>query len=324
MQRRHLLLNAAALATSFGLATRAHAKSDWPSKPIRIVVPVSPGGSLDTLARTLAKELQPRLQQPVLVDNVPGAGSNIAFGQVAKAQPDGYTLLLGWHSLIINPSLYASVPYTLQQFSPITLAITSPQVLLVGSKLPVNHLKEFIDAARKAEGKLTLANAGSGSPGHLAGTLLETHTGVKFTNVPYRGGAPAVADLLAGHVDALIVTLPAALQHVRSGKLKALGVTSARRATGAADIPTLAEAGLTGYELNSWQGFFTPAGTPDDVVKRLNKEFVDVLRDRGIRDQLVGQGFEIVASSPEELSRELATLTPRWAKLVQDSGAKVD
>lgn len=324
MQRRHLLLNATALASTLALSLVAQAKTDWPSKPVRIVVPVSPGGSLDMLARTLAKELQPRLQQPVVVDNVPGGGSNIAFGQVAKAQPDGYTLLLGWDSLIINPSLYSSVPYTLQQFSPVTLAITSPQVLLVGSKLPVKDLKEFIDAARKADGKLTLANAGSGSPGHLAGTLLETHTGVKFTNVPYKGGAPAVADLLAGHVDALIVTLPAALQHVRSGKLKALGVSSARRVGGAPEIPTLAEAGLPGYELNSWQGFFTPAGTPGDVVKRLHKEIVAALNERSIREQLVQQGFEIVGSSPEELARELAVLTPRWAKLVQDSGAKVD
>lgn len=324
MQRRHLLLNATALASTLALSLGAHARTDWPSKPVRIVVPVSPGGSLDTLARTLAKELQPRLQQPVVVDNVPGGGSNIAFGQVAKAQPDGYTLLLGWDSLIINPSLYSSVPYTLQQFSPVTLAITSPQVLLVGSKLPVKDLKEFIEAARKADGKLTLANAGSGSPGHLAGTLFETHTGVKFTNVPYKGGAPAVADLLAGHVDALIVTLPAALQHVRSGKLKALGVSSARRVGGAPEIPTLAEAGLPGYELNSWQGFFTPTGTPGDVVKRLHKEIVATLNERSIRDQLVQQGFEIVASSPEELAKELAVLTPRWAKLVQDSGAKVD
>lgn len=324
MQRRHLLLNSFALAGTLALPLSTMAKTDWPTKPLRIVVPVSPGGSLDTLARTIAKELQPRLQQSVVVDNVPGAGSNIAFGQVAKAQPDGYTLLLGWDSLIINPSLYNAVPYTLQQFSPITLAITSPQVLLVGSKLPVKDLREFIDAARKADGKLTLANAGSGSPGHLAGTLLETQAKVKFTNIPYKGGAPAVADLLAGHVDALIVTLPAALQHVRSGKLKALGVTSTRRTTGAADIPTLAEAGLPGYELNSWQGFFTPTGTPNDIVKRLNKEIVEVLRDRGIREQLVSQGFEIVGSSPEELAKELSVLTPRWAKLVQDSGAKVD
>jgi tripartite-type tricarboxylate transporter receptor subunit TctC len=156
-----------------------------------------------------------------------------------------------WDSLIINPSLYPSVPYTLEQFAPITLAITSPQVVLVGPRLPVKTVKELVNVARKAPDRLTLANAGNGSPGHLAADLLQTHTGTKFIHVPYKGGAPAVADLLAGHLDALIVTLPAALQHVRTGKLTALAVTSARRSTGAPEIPTMDEAGITGYELNS-------------------------------------------------------------------------
>jgi tripartite-type tricarboxylate transporter receptor subunit TctC len=324
MQRRKFLINSIGLASLLGLPLSSMAQTGWPTKPIRIVVPVPPGGSLDILARAIANGLSPRLHQPVIVENMAGAGSNIAFGHVAKAQPDGYTLLLGWDSLIINPSLYTSVPYTLQQFSPITLAITSPQILLVGPKLPVKNLKEFIEAAKKASGALTLANAGSGSPGHLAGTLLETLTGVKFINVPYKGGAPAVSDLVAGHVDALMVTLPAALQHVRSGRLKALGVTSAKRSTGAPEIPTLAESGVPGYELNSWQGLFAPTGTPPEIIANLNKNIVEVLRERTVKDQLVTQGFEIVGSSPEGLAKELSTLTPRWAKLVQDSGAKVD
>ncbi|WP_151449174.1 Bug family tripartite tricarboxylate transporter substrate binding protein [Lacisediminimonas profundi] len=324
MQRRNFLIKSIGLAASVSLPFPALAKSDWPAKPIRIVVPVPPGGSLDILARTIAKELTPKLNQPVVVENMAGGGSNIAFSHVAKAQPDGHTLLLGWDSLVINPSLYSSIPYTLQQFAPITLAITSPQVLVVGSKLPVNNLKEFIEAARKASGGLTLANAGSGSPGHLAGTLLETHTGLKFTNVPYKGGAPAVADLLAGHVDALMVTLPAAFQHIKAGRLKALGVTSAKRSTGASEIPTIAEAGVAGYELNSWQGILAPAGTPADIISTLNKHIVAILRDRAIRELLVPQGFEIVASSPDGLAKELARLTPRWAKLVQASGARVD
>jgi tripartite-type tricarboxylate transporter receptor subunit TctC len=188
----------------------------------------------------------------------------------------------------------------------------------------VKNVKEFIEAAKKAPGALTLANAGSGSPGHLAGTLLESHAGVKFIHVPYKGGAPAVSDLVAGHLDALIVTLPAALQHIRSGRLKALGVTSAKRSTGAPEIPTLAESGLRGYELNSWQGLFAPAGTPTDILARLNKEIVEVLRERTVEDQLIAQGFEIVGSSPEGLAKELSTQAPRWAKLVHDSGAKVD
>jgi tripartite-type tricarboxylate transporter receptor subunit TctC len=323
MQRRNFLGTLFGLGL-LGLPLASLAQTAWPNKPIRIIVPVPPGGSLDILARTIAKDLGPKLHQSVVVENMAGGGSNIAFGHVAKAQPDGYTLLLGWDSLIINPSLYSSVPYTLQQYAPITLAITSPQVLLVGSKLPVKNVKEFIEAAKKAPGALTLANAGSGSPGHLAGTLLESHAGVKFIHVPYKGGAPAVSDLVAGHLDALIVTLPAALQHIRSGRLKALGVTSAKRSTGAPEIPTLAESGLRGYELNSWQGLFAPAGTPTDILARLNKDIVEVLRERTVEDQLMAQGFEIVGSSPEGLAKELSTQAPRWAKLVHDSGAKVD
>jgi tripartite-type tricarboxylate transporter receptor subunit TctC len=324
MQRRRFLISSFGLAGAFGLALPVAAKGTWPAKPVRIVVPVAPGGSLDTLARTIAHGLGPKLNQTILVENMPGAGSNIAFGHVAKSQPDGYTLLLGWDSLIINPSLYSSVPYALAQFAPITLAITSPQILLVGPKLPVINVKEFVAAAKKAPGSLTMANAGSGSPGHLAAGLLEAHIGTKFINVPYKGGAPAVADLLAGHVDALIVTLPAALQHVRSGRLKALAVTSARRSTGAPEIPTMEEAGIVGYELNSWQGFFAPAGTPTEVIERLNTTIVEVLQGRAVKDQLVDQGFEVVASSSNALAKELATLTPRWAKLVHDTGAKVD
>lgn len=324
MHRRQFLLNAIGLAASLAQTFPVAAKTGWPAKPLRIVVPVAPGGSLDILARVVAQGLGPRLQQTVIVENMPGAGGNIAFGHVAKAPPDGYTLLLGWDSLIINPSLYPSVPYTLEQFAPITLAITSPQVLLVGSKLPVKNVKELVNAAKKAPGGLTLANAGNGSPGHLAAGLLQTHTGTKFIHVPYKGGAPAVADLLAGHLDALIVTLPAALQHIRAGKLTALAVTSAKRSTGAPEIPTMDEAGITGYELNSWQGFFAPAGTSEELITRINSAIVEVLRDRPVQDQLVDQGFEVTASTPDTLAKEIAKLAPRWSRLVRETGAKVD
>lgn len=307
-----------------GSVPAAFAQQPWPSKPVRIVVPVPPGGSLDLLARTLSKELAPSLGQQVVIENVPGAGGNIAFGQVANATPDGHTLLHGWDPLSINTALYSSVPYKLSQFAPITLAITSPQVLVINPKLEAGTLDEFIALARRKPGVLSLASPGNGSPGHLASTLLGTLTGVDFVHIPYKGGGPALADLIAGHVDAAIVTLPAALQHVRSGRLKALGVSSARRAAGAPEIPTIAEAGVRGYELNSWQGFFAPAGTPPAIIQRLNAEIVRVLNNREIRDQLVAQGFEIVGSPPEGLAREIAEGTPRWAQLVKSSGAKVD
>lgn len=307
-----------------GSVPAAFAQQPWPSKPVRIVVPVPPGGSLDLLARTLSKELAPVLGQQVVIENVPGAGGNIAFGQVANASPDGHTLLHGWDPLSINTALYSSVPYKLAQFAPITLAITSPQVLVIHPKLEAGSVDEFIALARRKPGVLSLASPGNGSPGHLASTLLGTLTGAEFVHIPYKGGGPALADLIAGHVDAAIVTLPAALQHVRSGRLRALGVSSARRAAGAPEIPTIAEAGVRGYELNSWQGFFAPAGTPPAIIQRLNAEIVRVLNNREIRDQLVAQGFDIVGSAPEGLAREIAEGTPRWAQLVKSSGAKVD
>lgn len=307
-----------------GSVPAAFAQQPWPSKPVRIIVPVPPGGSLDLLARTLSKELAPVLGQQVVIENVPGAGGNIAFGQVANASPDGHTLLHGWDPLSINTALYSSVPYKLAQFAPITLAITSPQVLVIHPKLEAGSVDEFIALARRKPGVLSLASPGNGSPGHLASTLLGTLTGAEFVHIPYKGGGPALADLIAGHVDAAIVTLPAALQHVRSGRLRALGVSSARRAAGAPEIPTIAEAGVRGYELNSWQGFFAPAGTPPAIIQRLNAEIVRVLNNREIRDQLVAQGFDIVGSAPEGLAREIAEGTPRWAQLVKSSGAKVD
>ncbi len=287
-------------------------------------MPVPPGGSLDILARTLAKDLGARLGQQVLVDNVAGGGSNIAFGQVAKAAPDGYTLLLGWDSLVINPGLYPSIPYRLEQFAPITLAITAPQVFLVGAKSPLTSLRGLLDAAAASPGKLTMANAGSGSPGHLAATLLETSAGVKFTHVPYKGGAPAVTDLLAGHVDALAVTLPAAIGPIRAGRLSALAVSSPRRSTGVPEIPTVIEAGVAGYELNSWQGLLAPAGTPQAAIDLLSRHSIEALRDRAVSEHLVHQGFEIVASTPEAFDRELKALGPRWAKLARESGARVE
>ena len=296
----------------------------WPTKPVRIVVPVPPGGSLDILARTLAKELSPALGQPVVVENVPGAGGNIAFAQVANAAADGHTILHGWDPLAINTSLYATVPYKLSQFTPITLAITSPQVLVVNPKVPAGNLEEVLALARRKPGTLSLASPGNGSPGHLAGTLLESLTGADFVHIPYKGGGPAMADLIAGHVDAAIVTLPAALQHSRGGRVKAIGVTSRSRSAGAPEIPTLAESGVRQYELNSWQGFLAPAGTPEAVIARLNREIVQILRNREVKGQLEAQGFDVVASTPEVLAQELQNGTPRWTQLVKRSGAKVD
>ncbi len=324
LARRKWFAQALSLLAIGTLPLGASANNNWPTKPIRIIVPVPAGGSLDILARTVAKGLTAKFNQPVIVENMAGGGSNIAFGYVAKAAPDGYTLLLGWDSLAINPGLYPTLPYKLDQFAPITLAITAPQVLVVGPKLPVKNLKTFIEVARRNPGNISLANAGNGSPGHLAGTLLESMADIKLSNIPYKGGAPAVADLVAGHVDALMVTLPAAIQHIRSGRLTALGISSAKRSTGVPEIPTIAEAGLAGYDLNSWQGFLAPTGTPQEIITLLNQEIVQILKDPNIKKQLISEGFEVIASSPKVLADYLQSSSPKWVKLIKDSGAKVD
>jgi len=322
--RRSLLRSLLSIAVISASPLIASANTAWPTRPIKIIVPVPAGGSLDILARTIAKELTSKFGQAVIVENLPGGGSNIAFAYVAKAAPDGYTLLLGWDSLAINPGLYPNLPYKLDQFSPITLAITAPQVLVVGPKLPVKNLKTYIELARRSPNEISIANAGNGSPGHLAAAALESRADIKLNNIPYKGGAPAVADLVAGHVDSLMVTLPAAIQHIRSGKLTALGISSAKRSTGVPEIPTISEAGLTGYDLNSWQGFLAPAGTPNEIIRLLNKEMVASLNDPEIKKKLIGEGFEVIASSPKALGDYLATSSPKWTKLIKDSGAKVD
>ncbi|HMN81846.1 MAG TPA: tripartite tricarboxylate transporter substrate-binding protein [Burkholderiaceae bacterium] len=323
IDRRRLLAGAAALAP-LALA-RPVAAQPFPSRPIRILVPVPPGGSLDLLSRTLAKVLPARLDQPVVVENHAGAGGNIAFGLAAQAPADGHTLLHGWDPLVINPPLYGKVPYRLDQFAPITLAVTSGQVLVTHpGRVPATDFGGFAALAAARPGALTIGTPGSGSPGHLAMSLLETSTGLKFVHVPYKGGGPAIADLLAGHLDAAFVTLPAALAHVRADRLRAIGLSSPRRSTGAPQIPTFQEGGVRGYELDSWQGFFAPAGTPVDAIGRLNREIVAALTEPALREQLVGQGFEVVGSPPQRLAQELTAGADRWAELVKSSGARVD
>ena len=298
--------------------------AQYPARAIRIVVPVPPGASLDTLARTVGARLNARFGQTVLVDNQPGGAGNIAYGTVAKAAPDGYTLLLGWDGLQINVGLYKSLPYQLSNFAPITMAITTPQILVVNKSLPVRDLREFIALAKRQRGKITAASPGSGSPGHLAGALFMTLTGTELVHVPYKGGAPAVIDVLAGHVDSLFVSLPAVIQHVRSGKVHALGVSTPARAPTLPNVPTLAQGGIKGYELVSWQGLLTTAGTPPEIINLLSTETVQILRSPEVKDILAPQGYEIVASTPAVLEAELKKGTEKWLQLIKQSGATAD
>lgn len=316
--RRRLL---AAVAT-LGLAAAARAQP-WPDRPIRFIVPVSPGGSVDPLARLMGRHLGEALGQPVVVENHAGAGGNIAFELVARARPDGTTLLVGWDSLAINPALFPRVDYDpLRDFAPIIQTVRTAQLLVVRPALGVTTLAEFIALTRRR--RLTLGSPGNGSIGHLAAALLGARVGAEWTHVPYRGGGPAMADLIAGHIDAVSLTLPAATEHVRAGRMRAILVTSAARSPALPEVPTLAESGVPGLEVTSWQGLLAPAGTDPAILRRLNAAVARILVLPEVVAQLGAQGFEPVGGGPEILAARLAEDVPRWPEVVRLAGARVD
>jgi tripartite-type tricarboxylate transporter receptor subunit TctC len=323
LSRRGLLglLGAAVLP----LAGPARAQPAWPDRPVRIVIPVAPGGSLDILGRTFARAIAPALGQPVVAENHPGAGSNLAFELVARAKPDGHTLLVGSDPLAINPSLYRRVGYDpVRDFAPVIELVRAPQVLVVHPRHRATDLASFLRAAQEAEGAMTLASQGNGSIGHLAGAVLTQRTGVRFTHVPYRGGGPAVIDVVAGHVEALLVTLPAAIEHIRGGRLKPLAVTSATRNAALPDVPTVAEQGLPGFDVVTWQGILAPAGTPEPVIARLNAALLAALRTPEVAEGLARQGFDLRGGTPEAFAALVREEAARWPAIVQLAGASLD
>ncbi|MFC7476037.1 tripartite tricarboxylate transporter substrate binding protein [Dankookia sp. GCM10030260] len=310
------------LAAAVALASPARAQP-WPDRPIRFVVPVSPGGSVDPLARLIGRHLGDALGQPVVVENHAGAGGNIAFELVARARPDGNTLLVGWDSLAINPAIFPRVDYDpIRDFAPVIQTVRTAQLLVVRDGRGVASLAEFLDLARRRS--LTLGSPGNGSIGHLAAALLRSRAGVEWTHVPYRGGGPAMADLIAGHIDAVSLTLPAATEHVRAGRLRAIAVTTAARSPALPAVPTLAESGFPGFEVTSWQGLLAPAGTDPAVLRRLNAEVARILALPEVVAQLAAQGFEPVGGAPAVLAARLAEDVPRWPGVVALAGARVD
>ena len=315
---------AGALLAAFALLT--HAQAPYPSKPIRIVVPFPAGGTTDILARAVAQKLTDTLGQTVVVDNRPGAAGNIGAELVAKSPPDGYTLLMGTVGThAINASLYAKMPYDhVRDFAPVILVAGVPNVLVVNPSVPANNVQELIAYIKANPGKVNFASSGSGTSIHLAGELFKTMTGLSMTHVPYKGSAPAVTDLLGGQVQLMFDNLPSALPHIRAGKLRALAVTSAQRASALPDVPTVAEAGLPGFEASSWFGLLAPAGTPKDVVAKLNAEVAKWLASPEAREKLAAQGAIAAGQSPDDFSRHIAAETTKWQKVVKESGAKVD
>jgi tripartite-type tricarboxylate transporter receptor subunit TctC len=324
MGRRAALSLAAALAT---LAPQAGAAAEaYPAKPIRFVVAFPPGGGTDIIARSIAQKLSDRLAQQVVVDNRPGAGGNIGTDIVAKAAPDGYTMLMGSAGpLAINASLFASMPFDpVRDLAPVTLAASTPNVLVVHPSLEAATVKELIALARAHPGGINFASSGHGTPAHLAGELFNSMAGVKLVHVPYKGAAPALADLLGGQVQLMFSTMPPALPHVKDGKLRALAVTSAKRSPAAPDLPTVDEIALPGFEANTWHGVVVPARTPAAIVARLNREIVAILHLPDVVERFSSQGAEALGTTPEEFAAYIRSETLKWAKVVRDSGAKAE
>ena len=298
---------------------------NYPARPVRIVVPNAPGSSGDITARLIAQPLSERLGQQVVVDNRAGAGTMIGGEIAAKSPPDGYTLLMGFSTLAINPAIYKKVPYdALRDFAPITQVVYLPGVLVAHPSLPAKSVKELIALAKARPGDIPFASAGRGGYSHLSMELFISMAGIRMLHVPYKGTGPGVIDLLAGHVSVSTFNALSAVPHVRSGKLRALGVTSARRAVVLPEVPTIAEAGVPGYETTQWNGLLAPAGTPREVIARLHKESVAVLGTPDLKERLAKDGAEPVASSPEEFGAYIRTETVKWAKVVKSAGIQAE
>jgi len=322
MQQLLKLIAGLALALT---AASAHAQA-WPSKPIRYIVPFAPGGTTDILARTVGDKLAIALGQPVVIENKPGAGGGVGAEITAKSAPDGYTIMGGTISThAINASLYKSLPYDpVRDFAPIVLIARVPNMLVVHPDIPAKNVSELIALLRANPGKYTFASAGNGTSQHLSGELFKSMAGAEMQHVPYKGSPPALQDVMGGQVSMTFDNITTAWPLAKGGKLRALAVTTAKRSAIAPDVPTLAEAGLPGFEVGSWQGVFAPAGTPPDIVKRLNAEIVKILNTPDVRDKLAALGAEVVGNSPEEFATMVKAEVGKWADVVKKSGARVD
>jgi tripartite-type tricarboxylate transporter receptor subunit TctC len=299
----------------------------YPIKPVRLVVPFPPGGPLDIMGRGIGQKLHEAWSQAVVVENRPGAGGGIGAELVAKSPGDGYTLLMGAVSThAINPSLYTKVPYDSEKdFVAVALVAQVPNILVVHPSLPAHSVKELIAYAKAKPGALSFGSGSTGSTGHLAGELFKTMTGVDMVHIPYKGGAPAMADLLAGQTQLMFDNLANALPHVKAGKLRALAVTTLGRAPSVPDLPTIAESGLAGFDLTTWFGVFAPAGTPAAVVAKLNAGIVQALDSKELTERLVAMGTVPPANNtPERFAAFIRTEAAKYAKVVKASGARVD
>ena len=322
INRRTAIAATAAAALVPG-AARAQA---WPNKPIRWVVPFPPGGAMDAIARTLGEKAGKTLGQPFVIENKPGAGGNIGADYVAKQPGDGYTMMITSIGMATNKPLYSKLNYDpIKDFAPVSLLAVVPNVLVTNATQPdVKTARDVIAAARKAPGKLTYASAGNGTSIHLAGEVFTSLAQVEMLHIPYKGSGPAVSDLLGGQINYMFDSITSARPHIESGKLRALGVTTAKRSSTLPNVPTLAEAGVPGYEVSPWFAVFMPAATPKAIVSKLNKALLDAMKDPEVAKRFETIGAEPVGSTPDELAQHLARESERWTQLITERGIKLD
>ncbi len=320
--RRLLITSALAAAAPLGAWAQV---ANYPDKPIRFIVPYPPGGGTDVIARIVQQRFQVALGQTIVIENKGGAGGSVGTEVAAKAAPDGYTVLFTLSSHTINPAIFPKLPFdTARDFEPIGTVASLPQILVAHPQFAANTVAELTALAKAKPGTVSFASVGNGSPGHLAGELQALRTGVPLTHIPYRGGGPAVTDVMGGQVPTLWVSIPAAAQFVKLGKLKALAVSTVKRSAAFPTVPTMQEAGVADFEVDSWYAMFVPAKAPRAVIERLNKALNEVVMDADIRDKLLAQGAEGVGGSPEALGQVVAAELPKWAKLAKDANIKAD
>jgi tripartite-type tricarboxylate transporter receptor subunit TctC len=308
------------------LALASASAGAFPDKPVRFVIGFTPGGPSDILARAVGQKLAERWGQQVLIENRPGAGGNLAAEAVAKSAPDGYTWLLGNNSILAtNHALYRKLPYDpLKDFAPVALVAVQPNILVVHPEVKASSVMDLVALAKQSPGKLNYASSGAGAAAHLAGELFKTMAGVDIVHVPYKGAQPALTDLIAGQVQLMFATSASVIPYMKAGRLRALAVTTAQRSPSVPELPTVSEAGLSGFEATTWHGVVVPSATPMALVQRLNQDINGVLKEKDLSERLAGLGAEVLTGTPRDFADYIAREIPKWTKVVKDSGAKAD
>ena len=311
---------------ALALSLAASVCAAFPDKPVRFVIGFTPGGPSDILARAVGQKLAERWGQQVVIENRPGAGGNLAAEAVAKSAPDGYTWLLGNNSILAtNQSLYRKLPYDpVKDFAPVALVAVQPNILVLHPEVKANSVMELVSLAKQNPGKMNYASSGAGAAAHLAGELFKTMAGVDIVHVPYKGAQPALTDLIAGQVQLMFATSASVIPYMKAGRLRALAVTTAQRSPSVPELPTVSEAGLTGFEATTWHGVVVPSATPAALVQKLNLDINAALKEKDLAERLAGLGAEVLTGTPGDFADYIAREIPKWSKVVKDSGAKAD